>query len=119
MSGDGEVRLRDLKLGELRSFRRFSAVTRHWQEVGWASCPDCGVSPVCPCETDGGTYDGEPLVCLECGEVGSVFADERGCSEVWSEDEDGCKLRPSALAGLRRLLGEPRSSWWDGLCGDG
>lgn len=110
-----ELRLRDLRRGELRSFRRFtpSALRYWWVQAEWATCPDCGTSPLCPTEPTGATYDGEPLVCMDCGEVGSVSADDGGVWEQWSDEESGEKLCPSALAGLRRLLRYPRSTWWD------
>jgi len=111
-----DLRLRDLKRGELPSFRRFTRPmrARGWRFVHWAECPDCGTSPMAPCEVEGGgTYDGEPLVCIDCGEVGHVSVSEGEAHEQWAETEEGEKLRPSALAGLRRILGvrPPHDAW--------
>ena len=106
-----ELRLRDLRVGELRSFRRFTpAARRLWCPLWWAECPECGTEVYARTEHLGGIYDGEPLVCLDCGEVGHASVDEGDAHAVW--DNDPCRLRPSALAGLRRLLGWSREDWW-------
>lgn len=104
------LRLRDLRVGELRCFRRFRP--GRWRLLSWTDCGWCGSAPLAPQDPDGGTYDGEPVVCPDCGEVGHVCADEAHCHVVWSDDEDGERLSPMALAAFRRLVGEPRADWW-------
>lgn len=108
----GDLRLRDLRRHELRCLRRFTPQGRQlWSALQTEDCPTCGCSPYSRTEQDGGFVDGQPLVCLTCGEVGGVSADEGGVWASWADDRQA--LRPSALAGLRRLLGEPRASWWE------
>lgn len=109
----GDLRLRELRRHELRCLRRFTPEGRQlWAAFQTGNCPWCGGSPYARTE-QGGFVDGEPLICLACGEVGSIFADEGGVVADWAGDRQA--LRPSALAGLRRLLGESRASWWEGV----
>lgn len=74
-----------------------------WRELTWDVCADCSGSLFGPIDHAEAIYDGEPVVCVDCGEVHGSCVDEAGASIHGR----GVRLRPSALAGLRRLVGVP------------
>lgn len=89
----GDVRLKDLG-GRLP--------ISEWRELTWAqSCDDCFGPAFAPADAREAVYDGEPVVCPDCGQVGSTSVDENGAYIVWR----GCALTQAALAGFRRLTG--------------
>ena len=79
-----------------------------WREVTWAECPECPETMYGPAGADERMWDGEPLVCADCGAVASVGVDE----DYTDGDAQGraivvdreAKLNENALAGFRRLL---------------
>ena len=72
-----------------------------WREVTWVSCPECSETMYGPAGADERLFDGEPLVCAECGAVSTVCVDsETACAAVDRE----VNLNENALAGFRRLL---------------
>ncbi len=85
------LRLRDL--GGVRAIPE-------WRELTWDDCYDCGGVLFGPIDHAEAIYDGEPVVCVDCGEVHGSSVDEDGASIHDRET----RLRPTALAGLRRLL---------------
>lgn len=89
----GDVRLRDL--GGSRPISEWCALT-------WAqACDVCDADhPYAPADEREWVYDGEPVVCANCGQTGSTSVDEVGAHIVWRD----AFLRDSALAGFRRLL---------------
>jgi hypothetical protein len=74
---------------------------RDWRPISWAECDMCGGEIVGPVDDAERIYDGEPVVCTDCGEVAASVCDEDGARI----GEPLGSLRPTALAGLRRLLG--------------
>jgi hypothetical protein len=73
-----------------------------WREITWHECESCGGSSCYgPADEDEKLYDGEPVVCAECGYVHQMSVDENG----WDVLAHGESLRPTALWGFRRLLG--------------
>lgn len=86
----GELRLRDLGGGE---------AIPQWCCVSWAHCEECGSELWGPGDADEKLYDGDPLVCPDCGMVHWMQADSDGWSVAVGE-----ALRETALLGLRRLL---------------
>lgn len=96
----------DLRLSEIGGCRPLWA----WSPLSWAECHECGAANVyAPSDDEDDVYGDDPAACLGCGAVGSCrVADDGGGWVVWS----GERLRPSALAGFRRLLGRPRATWW-------
>lgn len=83
---------------------------RQWREIDWGrECADCGAgSPLASADADLRVYDGDPVVCPDCGLLGSssVDSDDGDAWVTWREEGDSPdRLRPSALAALRRLHG--------------
>ena len=97
---DRSVRLRDLG-GALP--------IPEWREMTWSGCHSCGEQLVGPCDANERLHDGEPMVCDDCGCVHSMSADSDGFHVSARTNMDDCwtYLRPTALAGLRRLLQAP------------
>lgn len=76
-----------------------------WRRLSWAECLLCGVAePYAPADAREAVYDGDTVVCPDCGCVGSVSVDDDGAAIVWRDDE---ALTDAAFAGLRRLLRLP------------
>lgn len=71
-----------------------------WGEITWLECSECSGTVYGPCDDDEAIYDGEPVVCIECGTVCSASVDEEGACLA---DPHG-HLTETALAGFRRLL---------------
>lgn len=86
----------DLRLSELGGLR---AIPK-WHELTWDDCQACGGALFGPINHEEAIYDGEPVVCVDCGEVHESSVDEDG---AFISDREA-RLRPTALAGLRRLL---------------
>ena len=78
-----------------------------WVEMTWADCVDCSYVLHGPADEDEKIYDGEPVLCANCGCVHMANVDEGGAYVDASGDMDERweYLRKPALAGLRRLLG--------------
>lgn len=92
-----------IRLSEIDSTIR----TREWLCVLWHSCINCG-GDLCygPANAEGKLYDGDPLICAECGMIHYMSVDEDGWEVLASHDIEGLWvfLRDSALAAYRRLL---------------
>lgn len=86
--------LAPMRLRELR--HRVPLAEWEWD---WHDCEACGIDRIAP-SRDGYAYDGDPVVCVSCGAVACVAADEDGAHVA---DPHGL-LTDVALAGLRRLL---------------
>jgi hypothetical protein len=85
------------------SDRGGSKAIPEWRELSWVDCAECGERAFAPADEREHVYDGEPVICAECGLVGMTSVDEYGAHVNWVE-EDEYALRPSALAAFRRLL---------------
>lgn len=93
---DRSVRLRDLGHHPIRE----------WRDITWSDCVDCGASLFGPADPLLKLFDGDPMVCVECGCVHSMSVDPNGWDVDGSTNMSGSwtYLRPSALAGLRRIV---------------
>lgn len=59
-----------------------------WIEITWADCVDCGSPLYGPGDEDEKIYDGEPLVCVDCGCVHGMSADPDGWAILARTDVD-------------------------------
>lgn len=81
----------DMDLAELSPSGRLAG----WETLDWDDACECGAEWYAPPEV----YDGDRVVCRDCGAVGSVSADEDGASVGGPIG----RLTPDALAELLRV----------------
>ena len=72
--------------------------TSEWREITWADCTECGGDFIVgPGDVDEKLYDGDSLVCVDCGDHYGMQAD----SEGWSVMSLGDKVNADDLKRLR------------------
>lgn len=81
-----------------------------WRRVEWVGCPECSVGGRGVYGPHGGYGSGgDPLVCLDCGEVGEVRMGKGWTSAWWTDVLGDRVLSAAALGAVRRsILGGDR-----------
>lgn len=75
-----------------------------WSAISWAECDQgCGSGSPLTTAEDELVFDGEPVVCPDCGAVGRTSVDDGDASVTWSDN----RLSDVAFIDFRRLVGLP------------
>ena len=71
-----------------------------WVVISWAECANCGGEVAGPGDADERLFDGEPLVCTDCGAIHQMNADEDG----WQVLSSGEHVTEAEVARLNAAL---------------